>query len=711
VTGLRAQSSRRANVEHLTLDGHAMLASMRPSMVIVGVALCTSWACGSGQHAVTRPPPGAKTPPPATAPAAAATPPAGARVLERDETVTSPSGATFTVVTGWSLASQAGQAAVTLTEPQGELTMTYLEVQADSGEQAIALGWRQVRPDFALAVASKEDVPARDGWDALTQIMYVTPTAEARLVVAVALGKGKTWRLFLIDGKQAALSRRGSELGITLESLKAPDVKAESWAGKPARVLDRQQLAELDAFVEHAMQVGKVPGAAVAIVQGGKVVHERGFGVRELGKPAKVGPHTLFLTGSTGKSLVTLMMARAVDAGAFAWDTPVTQLLPSFALGDAEVTRAMRVHHTVCACTGMPRQDLEMLFEYRGVTPEMRLAAMKTMTPSTGFGETFQYSNLLVMAGGYAAGHALYPRLSLGAAFDKAMQAQVFDPLGMKRSTYDFKRATRGDHARPHAADLDGTMRAIPLGDEAWVTTVRPAGGQWSSVHDYARVLLLELGKGELEGKRVVSEANLMERRKPQVKVSDTQWYGMGLLVGTTNGVAIVQHNGGTAGFSTDYFWLPEHGVGVVIVSNAGGSGTFVSAVKRRILEALFDGEARADADLLAEIALQERRRSEELTLMKAEVDASWFAPLAGAWVSPGLGRIELSMQQGKVLFDAGEWRVAAAQKMAKDGTQAIATTGAPFGGVELVPEDRGGKRVLVLRDGQREYVFEKVQR
>jgi len=463
----------------------------------------------------------------------------------------------------------------------------------------------------------------------------------------------------------------------------------------------------IDSFVDTAMKAEEVPGAALAIVQDGKVIHERGFAVRELGKPAKVDAHTLFLTGSTGKSLMTLMMARAVDAGIFTWDTPVMTVLPEFALGSDAVTKSLLVRHTVCACTGMPRQDLEMLFEYQGVTPEQRLASMKSMVPTTGFGETFQYSNMLVMAGGYAAGHAFFPKLKMGPAFDRAMQEQVFDPLAMKDTTYDFLRAGKGNHATPHARAVDGKLSGLPLSDEAWVTTVRPAGGQWSSVHDYTRVLQLELGKGEFDGKRVISEAALLARRKPQVKISDELSYGMGLVVGTETGVPVVQHDGGTAGFTTTYFWLPEHGVGAVFVANVGANPV-PDLVKRRILEVVFDGEPRAERDLAEATKQRKKGTDDELALLAPQLDQAWFAPLAGTWAAPGLGRLEIKLVNGQIVVDAGEWKVNAAQKTGKDGTRAIETIGAPFGGIELVPEDRSGKRVLVVHDSQHEYVFEK---
>ncbi len=82
-----------------------------------------------------------------------------------------------------------------------------------------------------------------------------------------------------------------------------------------------------------------------------------GHGVRSLATGKPVTPTTRFMIGSTTKSLTTLLMAVLADRGLLTWDTPVTQILPSFALGDAATTAAVTLRHTVCACTGMPRQD------------------------------------------------------------------------------------------------------------------------------------------------------------------------------------------------------------------------------------------------------------------------------------------------------------------------------------------------------------------
>lgn len=659
-------------------------------------------ACGGG---APRP---ATTPAPVASDAAAAPQPTPTtRWLAADEVITTPGGASFTAASGWWIVD--GSGALRLVGPEGDVTASYVEINSDTGHHAITAAWQKVRPGFDLAEARTDAHPGHNGWDAVTQIEYVTPATEQRYVGAVALGKATNWHVFLVDGSISAVGRRGAQLYAMFTSLKARGVARESWTTRQANKLEATRLAAIDSFVDAAMKADGVPGAALAIVQDGKVIHERGFGVRELGKAAKVDAHTLFLTGSTGKSLMTLMMARAVDARTFTWNTPITTLLPGFALGNEIVTKALLVRDTVCACTGVPRQDFEMLFEYAGVTPEQRIASMKSTKLTTGFGETFQYSNTMVMVGGYAAAHAVFPMLALGPAFDRAMRDQVFGPLAMKDTTYDFQRAARANHAAPHARAIDGKLAALPLSDEGWVTPMRPAAGPWSSVHDYTRVLQLELGNGELDGKRVISKTALLARRDPQVKITDERSYGMGLMVGTEAGVPIVEHSGSTHGFTTTYFWLPEHNIGVVFVANVRGTPV-PDLVQRRILEIVFDGEPVAERDLAVATAQRRKDIDDELAQLAPELDLAWFARVAGTWVSPDLGRIDIKLVNGQIVVDAGEWKVNAAQKRFGDGTRAIETTGATLAGLSFTPAERAGKSVLVVNDEQHLYAFERAR-
>src|SRR5207302_258535 len=137
---------------------------------------------------------------------------------------------------------------------------------------------------------------------------------------------------------------------------------------------------------------------------------------------------TLFMIASNTKALTTLLLAKMVDEHRLDWDTRVIDINPAFKLGNAETTRSVEVKHLICACTGMPRQDMEWILEYGKMTPENTLALLGTMQPTSKFGELFQYPNLMAAAAGYTAAHVLYPNMEAGAGYDRAMQTYVFDP-------------------------------------------------------------------------------------------------------------------------------------------------------------------------------------------------------------------------------------------------------------------------------------------
>ena len=75
------------------------------------------------------------------------------------------------------------------------------------------------------------------------------------------------------------------------------------------------------------------------------------------------------MLASNTKSMTTLLLATLVDEGKLTWDTPVIAVMPDFKLGDPETTKQVLIKHLVCACTGLPRQDFEWLFEFTDVVP------------------------------------------------------------------------------------------------------------------------------------------------------------------------------------------------------------------------------------------------------------------------------------------------------------------------------------------------------
>jgi CubicO group peptidase (beta-lactamase class C family) len=596
---------------------------------------------------------------------------------------------------------------IILEPPEPDSHIAVFDSEASSADAAVAAAWAAYKPEEKRAIRQKISPPAREGWEEAQVYLYETSPNERAVVQSVAYRAKNAWTVLIADGKQPTFEKRGAAIGQIIGSLRPGTYQRESFAGRKAGALNAERLAQMNDFVEMAMKKLNVPGVAVAYIDQGKIVLERGFGVKELGKPDPVSVNTLFMAASNTKGMTTLLLARLVDEGKVKWDDYVTKVYPGFKLGDAKTTEQVRIQHLICACTGLPRQDLPWLFEFRKATAAYSMEMLGNMQPTSGFGEVFQYSNIMASGAGYVAAHLYNPKMELGAAYDEAMRKKIFEPLGMESTTFDFDRVLKGNHASPHSWNVDAKQTVASLDLDYSIYPHRPAGGVWTSAHDLIRYVQLELNKGKLpNGKVLVSEANLLARRKPNVKVGAYSTYGMGLQVDNRWGIPVVYHGGSMLGFKSDIMFLPDQGVGAVILTNSDTGGMMLGPFRRRLLEVLFDGKPEAAEDIAksAENAKAVYAKSRERLVVPADGEAA--GRLAARYTSPELGDLTIRHEGSSTIFDVGEWRSSVATRKNDDGTISFLTIDPGGAGFEFVEAKRNDKRALIVREGQHEYVF-----
>ena len=628
--------------------------------------------------------------------------------LAADARQTTAGGATFTAPTGWSVTTR--QNMVVLEPPEPDTHIVVVESDAADAKAAVAVAWSAYKPAANRPLKLITPRPARNGWEERQIFDYETSPNERAVVQVIAQRAGQAWTVVILDGSEPTFEKRSAPINLIVGSLRPKGYARESFAGRKANPLDAQHIALMNSFVEESMKQLGIPGASIALIDGNKVVFEGGFGVREMGKPERVDENTLFMAASNTKGMSTLLLAELVDEDKLKWDQPVTQVYPSFKLGDAATTRRVLVKNLICACTGLPRQDLEWIFEFKNATPASSLGLLGTMQPTSQFGEVFQYSNLMAAAAGYIGAHLVYPDRELGAAYDAAMQEKIFNPLGMKSTTFDMKRALAANHASPHGDSIDGAPSLASMDFNYAVMPHRPAGGVWTSSHDLIRYVQLELTQGKLpDGKQLVSPQNLLERRKPQVPIGEDHYYGMGLEVDRTYGASVVHHGGSMAGFKSDLMLLPDHGIGAVILTNSDNGGMLLRPFMRRLLEVAFDGKPEAAGDVAAAATRHKAAMAKERERLVTPADPQQAGKLAAHYVSRELGDIAVVKNGDAVTFDFGEWKSRVASRKNDDGTISFITTDPTNLGFEFVVTERAGKRALIIRDGQHEYVFTEV--
>src|SRR5215203_5834215 len=143
----------------------------------------------------------------------------------------------------------------------------------------------------------------------------------------------------------------------TLPRSRAAAHQATPTAGGEATITTAQvqsALDRLDSLIEDGMAQTGVPGTAVAVVFNDEVVYERGFGVRELGKPDPITPETVFQIASLSKPISSTVVAAVVGDGLTAWDATLASLEPEFALADPWVSDQVALRDLFSHRSGLP---------------------------------------------------------------------------------------------------------------------------------------------------------------------------------------------------------------------------------------------------------------------------------------------------------------------------------------------------------------------
>lgn len=331
---------------------------------------------------------------------------------------------------------------------------------------------------------------------------------------------------------------------------------------------------ELERYVEALRQREEIPGIAIVIADRHRVLYSQGFGLREAGKPDPVTPATVFQIGSLTKSFLATTVGMAVDDGKLSWDTPLADRQPAFRLQDPWVTQHATPADVLSHGLGLqPYIYDDMIFLGYGLP--QRLKALPH-APLTGrFRQSAQYVNLLHPVVGEIAARA-----TGNADWNEMLARRIFSPLQMGSSSATREGLLNApDHASPHQHNEHngGKLQVIPLVGRYWYSEgVGPAGSINSTARDMGQWLRLQLGRGALDGKRIVSEANMDETWRPRAMMSPTEGAAPGWGVRFSAQGRMVSHDGGTASYGSNAMLLPEAGeggIGIAVLSNHGQEG------------------------------------------------------------------------------------------------------------------------------------------
>lgn len=456
----------------------------------------------------------------------------------------------------------------------------------------------------------------------------------------------------------------------------------------PAQQMDTKAV---DAAVREARQQWDVPGVAVVVVRGDKVVYVKGFGARELGKPDPVTPETLFPLGSCTKAFTTLALAMLVDEGKMNWDDPVRKHLPYFRLADPLADANVTIRDLVCHRAGLGTHDL---LWYRAPWDlEEQIRRVGRVQPSYSFRSAFHYQNLMFVAAGLAMAR------SAGQPWDEFVQSRIFDPLEMRASHCRSAAALKApDRATPHRVGPDGKLRIVPWYEFA---EPNPAGSITTSANDLGKWLRFQLGDGSWQGKRLVTPENFGETRTPQMIIrlegitraehpfTAQMTYGMGWVLQDYRGHPLASHTGIIDGMRVHIAMAPLSRLGIGILANRHATRMNL-ALSNTLLDQLLGlpyeewnkhylGLVRAGEEA-EKAAVAERQAHRQPNTKPTHA----LADYAGAYEDPAYGTASVLLENGALVWKWSTFRVPLEHYHFDTFTARDPILGAPFAAFRL---------------------------
>ncbi len=309
--------------------------------------------------------------------------------------------------------------------------------------------------------------------------------------------------------------------------------------------------AEVVAEVVARVDRAGAPGAAIAVVCDGELVHAAGIGKTRHDGGASITPATRFQLASLTKMFTGAAAVALAEDGVVAMHAPVTAVLSGAGYG------GITLHHLLTHTASYPTE-----FGFIGSDDLLAVVNDNAASPMWAPpGAVWNYSNP-----GFAVAGAVL-EVASGTPFAELVESRIFAPAGMTRATMRVATVLGDeDYAFGHTGSANAPEAIAPDGSYYEAGWYGPMGGAWGSVEDLAR-----WGEVHLHGGAdVMSAAGMASLGEFHTPTTDAEsGYGYGLFVERYFVPTVLSHGGSVPGFLADWRIVPELGFGVFVVTNA----------------------------------------------------------------------------------------------------------------------------------------------
>ena len=299
------------------------------------------------------------------------------------------------------------------------------------------------------------------------------------------------------------------------------------------------------------------PGAALSVIQDGKIVYKKGYGCANLEYGIPITPSTIFHVASVSKQFTAFAVAMLADQDKLSLDDDIRKYLPELPDFGKTITIRHLIHHS----SGLRDQwNLLVMAGWRMddvITKDHILELMRHQRELN-----FNSNDELVSCNtGYTLLAEIVARVT-DQSFREWTSENMFRPLDMNRTHFhDDHRMIVPNRAYSYSNSEDGGYRKSVLNYANVGAT-----SLFTTVEDLAKwVDNFEMGK--VGGKDVVDQVH----RRLVLNSGDTLGYAFGLGIGQYRGLRTVAHSGGDAGFRSYLIRFPDQRFAVAVLSNLAG--------------------------------------------------------------------------------------------------------------------------------------------
>ena len=341
-----------------------------------------------------------------------------------------------------------------------------------------------------------------------------------------------------------------------------------------------------------------LPGLSIALVSRDQILWTQGFGYRDKLRTARVDTNTMFGVLSISKPITVTGLMVAVQEGLIDLDVPIRRYLPEFTVHTRfpeDPMSEITLRHLISMTSGLTH-DAPLGNNSDAYSPsyEDHIRSFSQTWLRFRTGERAEYSGL----GTELAAHCL--EQVIHKPFTEYVQGKLFDPLGMKRSTYSIQKI-RDDSNR--ATGSNKNIESIPIE----IPMLAPAG-VYASIADMAKFMKFHLNLGRVDRRTIINEELVKQMQTIPFPLQDQiSGYGQGLWVRyyhlAGREARSVEHGGGGFGFLSQMKWLPDLGYGVVVLTNSSdqdyGQDRLVEDILLEIVELLTGRQNAGPSDWL----------------------------------------------------------------------------------------------------------------